>query len=231
MQVRFDSHDNLVIAGVVRGSVDFGGGLLDSADDLDYDIVIAKLAPDGTHIWSKQFGDEQNQLVEGLDLDDAGNIAIAGSFGGSLDFGLGPLSGKVYVAKLNAAGAPIFNHAFSSPSDFQFRAVAADGAGNVAVAGIFSGTVSIGGPSFSFSGVTTFGYGTVVGKFAPDGTYLWSIILNPDGPGPPPVWKVLPGLQSAGGRPPWSSTAPAGFRWRERPPRPRMWAASRCREL
>ena len=50
-----DASGNIIVVGVLYGSVDFGGGTLTDAGSGD--IFVAKFGSDGTHLWSKRYGD------------------------------------------------------------------------------------------------------------------------------------------------------------------------------
>jgi hypothetical protein len=53
--VAFDSAGNLIVAGQFSGAIDLGGALFKTGGDLDG--FVAKLDPDGNHLWSYQIGD------------------------------------------------------------------------------------------------------------------------------------------------------------------------------
>lgn len=81
--------------------LDLGGGTLAAAGG--FDIIAAKLAPDGSHVWSRRFGDDQAQLPGTVDLDAEGYLVFTSDIEGSVDFGNGPLkpSGQgVVLSKL-----------------------------------------------------------------------------------------------------------------------------------
>lgn len=82
--VAVDKFDNIIIAGTLQSSVDFGGGTLTSAGSND--IFLAKFFSNGAHAWSKRFGDANTQEVEGVAVDGSGDIAIVGWVGDSADF-------------------------------------------------------------------------------------------------------------------------------------------------
>ena len=100
--VAVDTLGNSIVTGFFSGSVDLGGGALTSAGG--YDIYLAKLAPTGAHVWSKRFGDNSEQAVQGVAVDGNGNVIIAGYFEGAVDFGGDNLTSAggedVFVAKL-----------------------------------------------------------------------------------------------------------------------------------
>src|SRR5205823_3862154 len=88
--VATDTSGNIVMAGYYQGSANFGGGTLTSAGG--YDMVIAKYAADGTHIWSKRVGGTGDEFVKRVAVDGSGNILVAGNFRGTTDLGGGPLT-------------------------------------------------------------------------------------------------------------------------------------------
>lgn len=95
-----DLENNVFVTGRFLGQIDFGGGPLISAGKRD--LFVAKLSPKGTHLWSRRFGDAEDQYATGTVFADG--LVITGYFAGSLDFGLGPLVSAggtdVFVAKL-----------------------------------------------------------------------------------------------------------------------------------
>ena len=60
------------------------------------------------HDWSQRFGDASDQRSRGVAADASGNVIVAGFFGGTVDFGGGPLlsagSFDIYVAIFLAVG-------------------------------------------------------------------------------------------------------------------------------
>ena len=80
-----DPSGNVVLSGWFGGGIDFGGGLLVSGGTLD--VYVAKLAADGTHLWSKAFGDDALQHGRKVVADAAGNVVIAGENQGTVSFG------------------------------------------------------------------------------------------------------------------------------------------------
>lgn len=203
VDARFDPQSNLILAGNVRrGGADFGGGLLSSVGD--YDIFLVKLARDGSHVWSKRYGDPLYQRVDEIDVDEDGDVVMVGTFSGDLDFGLGRLDGRMYVAKIDSSGEPVFSKAFKSLTDTaaQLRSVAVDHDGNIVVGGIFGGTIEFGGRVLTGSG--RFGLSVVIAKFTPNGVLLWSNLYPAFGEklsfardGALYLWTTVPDGQSA----------------------------------
>jgi hypothetical protein len=128
------------------------------------------------HIWSERFGNSGGDNFNAVAMDPAGNVIVVGSFGGSLDFGGGPLvsnggSLDIVIAKFNAAGAHVWSERFGGTSNEQANGVAVDPSGNVYVTGNFSGTADFG------SGVGIVGAGGTdifLAKYNSNGVHQWS---------------------------------------------------------
>jgi hypothetical protein len=93
--VAIDAADNVIIGGSFRGAVDFGGGGMLSLGD--YDGYVAKLAPDGSHLWSRRLGGAQSDSVWRVAFDPSGSILASGGFAGTVDFGGRSLSASSSV--------------------------------------------------------------------------------------------------------------------------------------
>jgi hypothetical protein len=74
---------------------------------------VDRLDGEGNHVWSRRFGDSQDQFAYGVAVGPSGSVGLTGEAGGAVDFGGGDLAGKsndVYVAKLDNAGAHLWNN-------------------------------------------------------------------------------------------------------------------------
>jgi TolB-like protein len=163
---------NVVVTGSFWGSVDFGGGMLVSAGTND--IFVAKFGPGGTHLWSKRFGDATLQDVAYVAVDASGNVIIAGSFYGTLDFGGGALtsagSTDIFIAKFTPDGMHLWSDRFGGAGPQSGCYPAVDASGNIFLAGRFYGTIDFGGGTLNSGGNDDI----FVAKFDSDGTHLWS---------------------------------------------------------
>ncbi len=101
-----DSSGDLALAIHHRGSFDFGGGTLSQAGSPPSgDMVVVKLGgTNGSHMWSRRFGDAADQDPRGIAHDGTKNVYVVGGLSGTANFGTGALvSGgqdDVVVAKL-----------------------------------------------------------------------------------------------------------------------------------
>jgi len=143
---------NILITGAFTDSTDFGGGVVIGAGFRD--IYVAKYDPDGNHLWSRAFGNNNSQHGESIAADGSHNVLVAGDFLGSVNFGGGTLTSvggwDMFLAKLDPSGNHIWSQRFGSTVSSNAdgaRAVVVDESNNVYLAGYFSGTVSFGGAS------------------------------------------------------------------------------------
>ena len=133
------------------------------------------------HQWSQRFGDANYQAGNSVAVDGLGNASMAGTFIGTVDFGGGPLTSAsnffpdIFVAKFGAAGNHLWSRNFGDDTfGFGDVVVAADGSGNVILAGGFYGSVSVGGGPLTSAGSSDI----FVAKFDPIGDHLWSTSLG-----------------------------------------------------
>lgn len=87
--VGIDPDGGVVAAGETNGAIDLGGGALDAGGGKD--LALAKLAPDGAHVWSKLFGDDVDQTAPYITIAPGGDVLLAGSVAGSVDLGAGEM--------------------------------------------------------------------------------------------------------------------------------------------
>lgn len=160
--VAVDAWGNTIIVGDFNGSVDFGGGALTSAGWDD--IFVAKLDPNGAHLWSKRFGDGNRQSAVAVAVDASGNIFVTGCFMGHLDLGAGALVSAgdydAYFVKFSPDGAHLWSRKAGDAYYQCGTAVAVDAYGNVIFAYDRGGAVA---------GV----YKTYINKYDPSGTAIW----------------------------------------------------------
>ena len=152
--VDVDGSGNALVTGQFQGTVNFGGGNLESAGQND--IFVAKYDPAGVHQWSQRFGGTLGDIGYDVAVDGWGNALVTGYFQGTVDFGGGDLTSAggfdIFVAKFNSAGVHRWSQRFGSTSGDFGNAVAADGSGNVLVTGVFRGTTTFGGGGLTSAG-------------------------------------------------------------------------------
>ncbi len=163
-----------VVAFAFGGSIDLGGGVLvNVAPDVmyDMDIALASFDAEGKHLWSKAFGAPGKQWPTAVAVDPAGNILVAGTFTGELDFGTGPLSGSMFVAKLDPAGNPLWARGY--PGDYTIS-LALGPSGDVLAALRCPGGTDLGGGPLPGEGKGDI----CLVALDPEGTHVWSRLLG-----------------------------------------------------
>ncbi len=110
--------DHIVITGSLNGTLDLGGGALVSAGSSD--IFLAEFGPAGNHLWSRRYGDADQQYSTSLAAHGSGNIVLTGALSGSADFGGGPLTSAggsdVFLAKFMEEPLPVLITKFEATS-------------------------------------------------------------------------------------------------------------------
>jgi len=170
--IAVDGSGNVVVAGYFSGTVNFGGGNLVSAGNLD--IFVAKYNASGAHLWSRRFGGAGNDICRAVAVDGSGNVVVTGSFSNTVNFGGSDLVSAgnvdVFVAKFNASGVHQWSQRFGSTSGDEGEAMAVDGSGNVVVTGYFQLTVNFGGVP-----LVSAGSGDIfVARYNASGVHQWS---------------------------------------------------------
>lgn len=153
-QIVVDGTDAILLAGYFSGTVNFGGGPLSTAGS--WDMFVAKLTPNGTHVWSKRFGGTANDFVYEIAVDASNNVLLTGHFQNTIDFGGGPLASAGdydgFIAKLDGAGNHLWSKRFGNAARQDGYAIAADGGGNVIGCGYFQGSLDLGGGTLTSVG-------------------------------------------------------------------------------
>jgi hypothetical protein len=90
--VAFDVDGNLLLTGSFQGSVDFGGGALESVvipgtGGPSWDVFVAQLDPAGEHLYSKAFGSIGRDVGLAVAGDPSRHIVATGEFEGKIELG------------------------------------------------------------------------------------------------------------------------------------------------
>jgi hypothetical protein len=174
-----DAQGNLILLARVYGMIDLGGGLLDTKGAGD--LVVAKLDSDGQHIWSRVFGDKDQQRAQRVALDTQGNVYLTGTFTTKIDFGGGTFTSAglrdAFVAKLDGAtGEHLFSLQIGGTGDEYGFGIDIDAGGNMVIGGRFQDTIEIGSPLISAGGKDIY-----LAKLNPFGVAQWSRSFGGEG--------------------------------------------------
>jgi len=172
--VAFDASGNVYLAGEFTGSINLGGQAILPSNG-NSDIFLAKYAPGGAHLWSKNVGGTGDEApARALAVDAAGNVFITGLYNAPTNLGGGVLpyvaDFDVFIAKYNTNGLWQWNIVTGSAGNDRGEAIALDGSGNVYVCGIFENSVSFSGQPLTSAGALD----AFLVKYSNDGIIQWS---------------------------------------------------------
>ena len=176
-----DAQGNVIVAGYFDGAIDFGGGPLYGAPCSSgrFWSFLAKLGPNGEHIWSKRFANDSSQdsnRLRRMRVDASGNIVITGSFNGKVEFGGGLVTTSqargVFVARFDSSGQHLWSKAYGGPagSYSDSYGLGVDPSGSVGIAGVFSGSIDVGGGTMTSAGQQD----VFIARFDSAGVPQWS---------------------------------------------------------
>ncbi len=173
--VDFDAAANVYLTGDYTGSINFGNGTGNLSSVNASDIFLTKIDIGGVAQWAKSFGGTGNQVSNDLVTDSGGNTFICGRFDTALAFGgaVGNLTSAgaadAFVAKIDAAGNPLWAKSFGDSTQQVAYTLTLDAGGNVYVGGAFQGTVNFGLGNVSANSYDMF----VVKLNGTDGSTAW----------------------------------------------------------
>lgn len=166
-------------AGQTSSSTSSGMGTSSSSSGSCYDCF--------EPIWSRGLRGNNNQVVNDVAVDNAGNIIFVGSITGNAELGADcpggpcPLTAiaagtkDIFIVKLDSTGAPIWSKVVGDSADLQeATSVTTDSADNIIVVGQFMGMIDFGGNPLQAAGTGTSTLDIFVAKLAPNGDVLWS---------------------------------------------------------
>lgn len=164
----------IVIVGSTRTTADFGGGPLTTAGNTD--ALIARLDPQGQHVYSAIYGDSFGQYGRAVGTDASGAAVAAFQIGSPTDFGGGVLTPAGFglaLVEFDASGAHVHSALidgdFTSGSPYNVYLDVADD-GDFVVAGELHGAADFGGGTLFTAGGTD----VYVALFDTDGVHQFS---------------------------------------------------------
>lgn len=167
-----DAAGNVVAAGCFAGSVDFGVGPMSSAGGLDG--FLARYDATGNILWAKQFGGTTDDTATGVAISSAGNVIVAGTYTGTINFGDGPKNSAgatdIFLASYTSTGVLLWSKSFGGTSVELPPSLALDASGNICLAGGFHNTINFGGGALNSAGLTD----AFLAKFSPTGTFIFA---------------------------------------------------------
>lgn len=160
-----DDGGNVWLVGHTAGSIDFGCGA--ASPPAGTGLLVAKLASDGSCLFSEVIGDSGYSSLHGVAVDASGNALVVGQFAGTIALGSQILvadgAADVVVAKLASNGTHLWAKRFGAAGQQIGHAIAADSDGNVVLSGEFADSIFFGGDTLN-AGTTVNGF---VAKLSP----------------------------------------------------------------
>jgi len=174
--VAADGFGNIYLAGEFKSpAITFGSITL--TNETGSDIFIVKYNSNGNVLWAKDVSLPTNgeNFPQALTLDPSGNIYLAGNFNTTITFGTTTLTSEggddFFLVKYNSDGNVLWAKSEGGTNEDYVFSVAADGFGNIYLAGEFT------------SSTLTFGTTTLINKgnedafltkYNSDGNVLWA---------------------------------------------------------
>jgi len=146
---------------------------------LNRNLLVAKIDASHTPIYANAYGDPNGTQIAGnaIAADGAGHVAIAASFSGGVDFGMGPTGAAsadaVFFVIDENKNQTIWQQVIGDSGGDQARGVAFDPWGNLLVTGTYQNAPQVGGTKLPSTNLL----GTFIGKFGPSPTYApeWGV--------------------------------------------------------
>lgn len=158
--VAVDCNDNIVLAGSMMGTLDFGGGPRSVPEESP---VVAEYTRDGGYRWDRVFPITFVGYFSDVDTDKSGNVYVVGTVNGPIDLGGGtltPLAGRAapVVAKFSDKGSHRWSKLLLPDSGSLMLNGIAVQDNRVAVAGRLDGTMRFAGDVFAAGGGVLLAY-------------------------------------------------------------------------
>jgi len=169
------SADQIAVSGTYDAAMTVDGTTFTPAGGLDAFVVSLNL--DGSFRWKRAFGGTGTDIPTGIVVDKDDNVVVAGSFGASVDFGLGVLTAMgqdMFLAKYAGTnGAPTFTKRFGNDAmtSVAYVGLTADAAGNLYVGPNFLGILNLG--NGGWSNASTHNPELMIAKMSTAGVDQW----------------------------------------------------------
>jgi hypothetical protein len=168
---------DLIYGGGSDPTREFTGKRMKRIDRMaDLGVVVARYDASGKRLWRKRFGGGSDNLHTEVALGPYGDIVVAGSFGGTVNFGGEDIKSAsrsdIYVAALDPEGKHLWSRRFGGGRYQYLSGLAVDGEGNTYIAGQFmGGNIDFGGRPLEFKKSID---GAFMAKLDGSGAHLWS---------------------------------------------------------
>ncbi|MBK8254138.1 MAG: hypothetical protein IPK82_15910 [Polyangiaceae bacterium] len=148
-----DSSGKVALVGDIRGKANFGDGTVLTSDGNWPDAVLAIYTAEGKLSWARRYGSQAEDHGSAIAFTMDGGLLFGGEFRGSITFGKDEAlnhnsaiayNDDLFIAKLTANGAPLFQAAYGGEGNQVMGQVAYSATGDIVFAGWNSGQVDFG---------------------------------------------------------------------------------------
>jgi hypothetical protein len=143
-----DASDNIYMAAQIGNAADINGTSLTTSDEA---LVLAKYNSSGTQQWATATDLGSTNELNGMDVDDNGNIYVVGSFRGTITVASTSLNASTregFLLKADNSGNWQWAEQSNSTSSSYFYGLAVKG-DSIYVVGMIEGTVTLGDSTFT----------------------------------------------------------------------------------
>jgi len=158
--IAVDKSGRIYVAGYV------GGALPGQSHSGQSDGFLRKMRPDGSTIWTRQFGSSSWDYAGAVAIDKAGRIIVSGDTMGALPGKVHRGGADAFLRKFRPAGSTVWTRQYGSSDDDYGQSVAIDKDNRIVVAGYTWATL----PGQTGKGMQD----AYVRKFRPDGKASWT---------------------------------------------------------
>ena len=131
--VSVDSSGNAYVTGFTHGHLD--GNINAGAAD----VFLTKYTPNGTKLWTQQWGTTSHDYGTSVSIDGIGNAYVVGSTGGDLDGNFNVGIPDIFLTKYDINGVKQWTQQLGSASGDSAYSVSVDSGGNAYITGKTSG--------------------------------------------------------------------------------------------
>lgn len=178
-----DANGNVILLGEFGATVDFepGAGVTNLTSAGSTDGSVSKYDSDGNLIWAVRIGGTGIDTPISVDVDNSGNIYVAGTFQNTADFDPGAGTANLttlggtdgFILKLDQDGNFVWVKQLGGTADDAAMSVSIDPSGNVVVSGFFRNTVDFDPNAGVINTTSLGGADAYVVKLNSAGNYLW----------------------------------------------------------